>query len=122
MSKNRLGLRRSGGGGGSSRVGGLAAGKTGGLAPNAHLRRPYLPDTFGVRTCRTPRRKQPRLGQHRPRQRARRQVDARPARRRLAASGRYSESLLRRLQSAQSSCKFSIVVAPPSATGKTWSY
>jgi hypothetical protein len=45
MSKNRLGLRRSGGGGGSSRVGGLAAGKTGGLAANAHLKRPYLPDT-----------------------------------------------------------------------------
>jgi hypothetical protein len=45
MSKNRLGLRRSGGGGGTSRVGGLAAGKTGGLAPTAHLKRPYLPDT-----------------------------------------------------------------------------
>jgi hypothetical protein len=45
MSKNRLGLRRSGGGGGTSRVGGLAAGKTGGLAPNMHLKRPYLPDT-----------------------------------------------------------------------------
>lgn len=45
MSKNKLGLRRSGGGGGTSRVGGLASGRTGGLAPNQHLRRPYLPDT-----------------------------------------------------------------------------
>lgn len=45
MGKHHLGLRRSGSGGGTSRVGGLAAGKTGGLAPNIHLKRPYLPDT-----------------------------------------------------------------------------
>jgi hypothetical protein len=45
MGKHKLGLRRSGGGGGTRRVGGLAAGKTGGLAPNQHLKRPYLPDT-----------------------------------------------------------------------------
>jgi hypothetical protein len=46
MGKNHLGLRRSGGGGGgTSRVGGLAAGKTGGLAPIVHLKRPYQPET-----------------------------------------------------------------------------
>jgi hypothetical protein len=45
MGKHKLGLRRSGGGGGTRRVGELAAGKTGGLAPNEHLKRPYLPDT-----------------------------------------------------------------------------
>lgn len=45
MGKNKLGLRRSGGSGGTRRVGGLAAGKAGGLAPNQHLRRPYLPET-----------------------------------------------------------------------------
>ncbi len=45
MSKNRLGLRRSGGGGGTPRVGGLAKGRAGGLAPNFHLKRPYLPDS-----------------------------------------------------------------------------
>ncbi len=35
---------------------------------------------------------------------------------------RYSESLFSRLHSAHSSCRFSSVVAPPSATGSTWSY
>ncbi len=45
MSKHKLGLRRSGGGGGTSRVGGLGAGRTGGLAPGMNVERPYLPDT-----------------------------------------------------------------------------
>jgi hypothetical protein len=44
MGKHHLGMRRSGGGGGTSRVGGLAAGKTGGIAPDIHLKRPHLPD------------------------------------------------------------------------------
>jgi hypothetical protein len=45
MGKNHLGLRRSGGNGSSPRVGGLAKGKTGGLAADIHLKRPYLPET-----------------------------------------------------------------------------
>ena len=45
MSKNRLGLRRSSGSPKSPRVGGLAAGRGGGLAPDMHLRRPYLPES-----------------------------------------------------------------------------
>jgi hypothetical protein len=44
MSKNKLGLRRARGGGGTSRISGLAAGRTGGLAPNVHLKRPYQPE------------------------------------------------------------------------------
>jgi hypothetical protein len=44
MSKNRLGLRRSGGSPGTGRVQGLGAGRAGGLAPDIHLKRPYLPD------------------------------------------------------------------------------
>ena len=46
MGKNKLGLRRSGGGGKTSRVGGLAKGKSGGLAPDIHLKRPYTPDSL----------------------------------------------------------------------------
>jgi hypothetical protein len=42
MSKNRLGLRRSGGGGGKTGLGLRRAGS--GLAPGADLKRPYLPD------------------------------------------------------------------------------
>ena len=38
-------MRRSGGGGGRSRIGGLAAGRGGPLAPDIHLKRPYLPET-----------------------------------------------------------------------------
>jgi hypothetical protein len=45
MGKHLLGMRRSGRGGGTSRVGGLAAGKTGGIAPDIHLKRPHLPDS-----------------------------------------------------------------------------
>jgi hypothetical protein len=45
MSKNRLGLRRSGGSPGTGRVQGLAAGRAGGLAPGRNVQRPYLPDT-----------------------------------------------------------------------------
>jgi len=45
MGKNHLGMRRSGGGGGTSRVQGVAKGRGGPLAPDIHLKRPYLPET-----------------------------------------------------------------------------
>lgn len=45
MAKNKLGLRRSGGGkSGTSRVSSGGAQGGHGLAPDMHLKRPYLPD------------------------------------------------------------------------------
>jgi hypothetical protein len=44
MSKNRLGMRRSGGGGGTSRISGLTH-SPGGLAPGQNVLRPYMTDT-----------------------------------------------------------------------------
>jgi hypothetical protein len=46
MAKNKLGLRRSGGGkSGTPRVSSHGAQGGHGLAPDMHLKRPYLPDT-----------------------------------------------------------------------------
>lgn len=43
--KNKLGMRRSGGGGGNPRISGLTN-RSHGLAPGMDLRRPYQPDTL----------------------------------------------------------------------------
>jgi hypothetical protein len=46
VSKNKLGLRRSSGSKPKNpRVGGVATGRAGGLAPGMNVERPYLPDS-----------------------------------------------------------------------------